>query len=101
MLASCSSDSDETPDTEQTTLQQGQFVDSPVSGLTYATNTSTGFTDDNGYFSYSAGETIQFSIGELEFPGVTAIDIITPIIMAAGALIRKRWEPILPCSYNR
>ncbi len=85
LIASCSSDSDDTPDTEQTTFQEGQFIDSPVAGLTYETSTSTGITDTNGFFNYSTGETIQFSIGELEFPSVNAADIITPIELAVGA----------------
>ncbi len=84
LITSCSSDSDEAPDTEQNTLQMGQFVDSPVAGLTYETNTSTGITDESGYFNYSSGETIQFSIGELVFPVVSATDIITPIELAEG-----------------
>ncbi|MGJ8530089.1 hypothetical protein [Maritalea sp.] len=86
LIASCSSDTEETSTTEESdsTFLEGRFIDSPVSGLDYATATNTGTTDVNGSFSYTAGETIQFRIGELFFPTVMTSDIITPIEMAVG-----------------
>lgn len=84
-LTACGSDSNETTSTEETVLQEGHFVDSPVSGLTYRSDAVGGLTDTDGGFSYSAGESITFSIGELYFPRVIAADIITPIELSEGS----------------
>ena len=45
----------------------GRFIDSPVAGLTYTVGTRVGVTTAGGYFQYDyAGETIRFSIGEVQ-----------------------------------
>lgn len=41
----------------------GQFVDSPVAGLSYKTPTRSGVTDADGRFEYRAGENVEFSLG--------------------------------------
>lgn len=43
----------------------GTFIDGPVIGLGYLTPSRSGLTDDQGRFSYRAGETVEFSLGEL------------------------------------
>lgn len=60
----------------------GRFIDSAVSGLTYRTETRSGTTNTNGEFNYLAGETIVFGLGDLEFPAVTAAQILTPLELA-------------------
>lgn len=46
---------------------RGRFSDAPVAGLTYKTNTRTGVTDENGYFSYDfPGEEVLFMAGSLD-----------------------------------
>lgn len=46
------------------TLKKGQFVDSPVANLEYQSGSTSGVTDSNGYFEYSAdGDLVTFSIG--------------------------------------
>lgn len=70
------------PDNTEGEILTGQFVDSPVCGLSYYTETLQGITDENGYFQYRSGETVVFGLGDLEFPAVTAAQIITPLELA-------------------
>ena len=63
-------------------ISKGVFVDSPVSGLGYVTNTQSGTTTANGEFSYVTGENITFSIGRIQFPTIFANSTITPLDVA-------------------
>lgn len=67
-----------TPDASDD-LQTGRFVDSAVAGLAYSTLTQSGVTDTDGMFSYRAGETVTFSIGDVDLPATPGADIITPL----------------------
>lgn len=60
----------------------GRFLDSAVSGLTYQTETQNGTTNANGEFSYLAGETVVFGLGDLKFPAVAAAQVLTPLELA-------------------
>jgi hypothetical protein len=64
LLASCCCDDDDDYIKPASTnrLQTGYFVDSPVQGLKYKTESQEGFTDIDGSFKYNTGETITFSI---------------------------------------
>ncbi|MCP8899049.1 PKD domain-containing protein [Gilvimarinus xylanilyticus] len=64
----------------------GQFIDAPVAGLKYRTSSEhTGETNQEGEFTYQAGDVITFVLGALELPQVPAGQIITPMeIMNAG-----------------
>ena len=44
-------------------VMTGQFVDAPVSGLTFSTRTQSGNTDAGGFFKYLQGEVVEFTIG--------------------------------------
>ena len=57
---------------------RGQFVDSPVSGLFYRTESQEGFTDHNGYFEFREGESVSFYIGNIFLGSTEVDDIITP-----------------------
>ncbi len=61
------------------TIQTGQFIDGPVSGLYYETQTQRGITSLNGEFEYIEGEDVIFYLGDLAFPSVRAIPVITPL----------------------
>lgn len=61
----------------------GVFVDSPVQGLNYRTETLSGTTNDKGEFSYKSDENIIFSIGGVELPAVKADAVITPLTLFA------------------
>lgn len=66
------------------TLQKvGYFVDAPVAGIGYETD-SAGIaeTGDDGSFVYSEGEDITFFIGDLRFPSTKAKATITPLDIA-------------------
>lgn len=61
---------------------QGVFVDSPVAGLTYnSPSVSNGVTNAEGQFDYFRGEAIDFSIGALTFPTVSAANVLTPLAL--------------------
>lgn len=65
-------------------LNIGVFLDSPVGGIGYRTETQTGITDEEGHYDYLAGESVVFYIGDLEFPEVEADGVVTPENIAAG-----------------
>lgn len=67
--------------TESTTTsnRQGVFLDSAVEGLGYSTPTQNGFTDADGIFLFTAGERIQFTLGDLALPDARAAGIVTPL----------------------
>lgn len=60
----------------------GVFVDSPVKGISYRTETKEGTTNEHGEYDYVDGETVTFFINDLEFPPVLASGIITPMDMS-------------------
>lgn len=60
----------------------GVLVDSPISGIHYATTTFSGTTNSGGEFKYLEGETITFSIGDIVFPAVTALTSLSPLDLA-------------------
>ena len=65
------------PPPEPTTLT-GIFVDAAVEGLAFETASQSGFSNADGEFTYQQGEQIKFSIGAIEFPEISATDLITP-----------------------
>ncbi|MBZ9613377.1 hypothetical protein [Rheinheimera maricola] len=68
-----------TPPPPVNTVVSGKFIDSAVSGLTYATASKSGVTDEEGNFEYIAGENITFSIGEVALGSAAAAPLITPL----------------------
>ncbi len=69
---------DGTTFTNNSKLNTGQFIDSPVQGLKYKTATQEGYTDENGKFYYEEGEEVEFFLGDLSFGKVDAQETITP-----------------------
>ncbi len=69
-----------------TVVQTGTFVDSPVAGLNYrGPTTIAGITNAAGQFSYTAGDTITFSIGNLVLGSAAGAGTVTPQSITAGA----------------
>ena len=64
----------------------GVFLDSPVDGLGYETDTMQGVTGPGGVFSYHSGESIRFFIGDIELGVTEAMPIVTPIDCVKGAI---------------
>ena len=65
-----------------TSTLTGVFVDSPIIGVGYKTESGSDLTNSLGEFYYIAGETVTFFIGELEFPPVQAKSQVTPLDIA-------------------
>lgn len=61
------------------TTSKGVFVDSPVEGLNYKTDTLKGITGPNGEFQYHTGEMVVFSIGDVVIGSAVGDAIITPL----------------------
>jgi hypothetical protein len=59
-------------------VNTGIFIDSAVSGINYQTETLTGTTNSSGEFLYLDGESVTFSIGDVDLPTVPAGSVITP-----------------------
>lgn len=71
--------------TTSPTVLSGSFIDSPVEGLSYSTTTQSGTTDEYGTFTYLAGETVEFKIGNVTLGEAAGADMITPLTLAGDA----------------
>ena len=67
-------------------ISSGQFVDSPVEGLSYQTPTQSGTTDAQGSFKYKKGEYISFKLGDVSLGGYQAKSILTPYDLTRTSL---------------
>jgi uncharacterized protein YkwD len=67
------------------TANDGSFVDSPVEGLTYSTETRFGTTDRNGRFKFLDGETVTFFLEDLELGQAPAAEMLSPLDIVDGA----------------
>lgn len=65
--------------------RSGVFVDNAVSGFRYATATYNGSTDQDGTFSYAEGESVTFSIGDIDFSTVAGAPVLSPFDLAGTA----------------
>lgn len=75
----------ENNEASSSSLLSGIFVDSPVAGLEYETETRHGMTDADGTFMYMEGETITFYIGDIMLGGAMAQSVMTPVDLVEGA----------------
>lgn len=75
ITSTCSSDKGSDSNGE---LLTGQFIDSPVQGLTYKTNSREGLTNTDGAFSYLPGETVQFFLGDKLLGATLGNEILSP-----------------------
>lgn len=65
--------------------QTGTFVDGPVAGLSFSTESTDGQTDSNGNFRYRTGERVRFAIGELELGSAPGQALISPLDLIEDA----------------
>ena len=86
-ITACGGDSGATPEASAVE-QKGQFIDSPVSGMSYIASPSgrTGTTDASGTYSYEAGDTIEFFIGSISIGSAPAAPIMTPISIVTSII---------------
>lgn len=75
----------EAPTARTPTARTGVFLDSPVAGIRYRTATRSGVTDNQGRFSFLDGESVTFSIGDIELPSVPACPVVTPLDLVGTA----------------
>src|SRR5262245_35431684 len=80
-LAACSSGSGDTGGVPLT----GRFLDGPVAGLQFQTNTLAGETNANGEFRYRAGEMVRFSVGDILLGQTVGAATLSPFDLAGGA----------------
>lgn len=85
LFSACSKDdeSDGGSVPEPVQSKQGVFIDSPVSGLKYETETHSGFTDEEGKYDYEEGETVTFYVGEIMLGSAEATGELSPISIAS------------------
>ncbi|MCF1439098.1 MAG: hypothetical protein LPD71_10235 [Shewanella sp.] len=83
LMWGCGSDNTPQPPAPKPQTLTGVFLDSPVEGLGFSTASQSGFTNPDGEFTYLAGETINFRLGGIVFPEVTASAEITPLTLFA------------------
>ncbi len=58
----------------------GTFIDAPVAGLEFESASGGGVTDANGNFTYQAGESVNFHIGNLQLGQAVPHDgLVTPL----------------------
>ncbi|HET8705169.1 MAG TPA: hypothetical protein VFM46_02610 [Pseudomonadales bacterium] len=60
----------------------GQFVDSPVAGLRYKTDSQDGLTNENGEFQYRRQETVEFFLGNFSLGSSHVRSTVTPLDLA-------------------
>jgi hypothetical protein len=60
----------------------GVLIDAPVAGVAYRTETLSGITNADGEYEYVPGETVVFSIGDIDLPAVAATGVVTPLVLA-------------------
>ena len=74
-LGGCSDDGD-TPVVSNAT---GEFVDAPVSGLSYSTSSGLkGFSSETGKYNYRVGDSVTFDLGNLTLGANAATSMMTP-----------------------
>ena len=81
LLNACSSgDGDSGPSS-----QQGVFLDSAVSGLSYSSGSLSGTTGADGAFLYEQGGTVTFKIGDIVVGTANGQAVMTPVSLVSGA----------------
>lgn len=85
LLAGCFSGSGGSSSDSGDESGTGVFIDSPVSGLTYAAGDTAARTDEQGRFKYDSGQTLSFSVGGLVLGSAAGAEVITPVDLVEGA----------------
>ena len=65
--------------------QEGVFVDAPVEGLAYKTQTRQGVTGTGGSFEYLDGEKVKFSVGGIFLGEASGKALMSPLDLVPGA----------------
>jgi hypothetical protein len=70
---------------DDSSLGQGQLIDSPVEGVSFVAGKQFGVTDTQGTFRFDPGDSVRFSIGDVRLGETRATSIITPVELVRGA----------------
>jgi hypothetical protein len=70
-------------------ITTGVFIDAPVEGLYYETETLSGLTNSDGEFQYRSGETVSFMLGDIELGSVEGEVMITPLTLVGDTDINN------------
>jgi len=71
--------------------EKAQFLDSAVKGLSYSTQSTSGVTDENGYFKYkSTDKSVVFKIGEMKIGEINIADIKNKVVLPSDLLGLER-----------
>lgn len=82
LLSAC--DSDDSNNTIQS--QSGNFIDSPVQGVSYVSGNTSGMTDGVGQFIYEPNAQVMFMIGDIALGSAAGASTITPVELVNGAV---------------
>lgn len=85
MIAACGGGGGGSTPSSSGSVLSGIFVDAPVEGLEYSTETQSGSTGSDGRFSYKSGETVTFKIGKLVMGSAMGAPTLTPVDLVPGA----------------
>lgn len=83
-----------------TSVQQGRIVDTAVAGLNYTTETQSGVTGPDGGFSFVAGETVSFAVGDFEIAAVPAKETINWFELAGFSEIPVGYNEVQSVLYD-
>lgn len=79
------------PAPSQPALQTGIIVDSPIANLPYRTSSGVdGVTNGDGAFQFASGDTITFSLGNLDLPEIAIAAALTPLDIFSAKDIQDR-----------
>ena len=82
-----------TEGTSNTIVQNtGYFIDAPVAGLAYETNSGVkGVTDETGAYKYNAGDKVKFLIGNAQLgKEIEASPVVTPCTLTGAKSIDEK-----------
>ena len=85
MIAACGGGGGGSTPSSSGSVLSGVFVDAPVEGLEYSTETQSGSTGSDGRFYYKSGETVTFKIGKLVMGSAMGAPTLTPVDLVPGA----------------
>ena len=83
---------DNPPVTQPPERLSGVFVDARVAGLQVRAAGQQQLTNALGQFDYDAGESVQFSIGDIQLGSAPGAAVITPVELVPGFEPQLQWQ---------
>ena len=71
---------------DESSLIAGQFVDEAVEGLYYTSESTSGYTDYNGFYQCKETETVTFYAGNIKLGESVCSSLVTPISLMGSDL---------------